>query len=109
MSDLTAKEQRHVRTALKFLRFRVGGWKAVAEALHLKEDSVQKVAAGGAVSVNLAFRLARLAEISVDDLLAGAWLSPRVCPHCGRPPEDFEDEETVVEDGERNATLKLVK
>jgi len=30
-------------------------------------------------------------------LLAGQWLSPRVCPHCGRPPEDFVDEETIVE------------
>jgi len=34
--------------------------------------------------------------VSIDDLLAGALLSPRTCPHCGRPPDDFVDEETVV-------------
>jgi len=27
----------------------------------------------------------------------GQWLSARVCPHCGHPPNDFVDEETVVE------------
>jgi hypothetical protein len=33
----------------------------------------------------------------MDELLAGQWLLARVCPHCGHPPEDFIDEETVVE------------
>jgi hypothetical protein len=33
----------------------------------------------------------------MDERLAGQWLSPRVCPHCRHPPEDFGDEETVVE------------
>jgi hypothetical protein len=47
--------------------------------------------------------------VSIDDLLAGTLLSPRTCPHCGRPPSDFEDEETVVEDRSREAVLKLVR
>jgi hypothetical protein len=29
--------------------------------------------------------------------ITGQWLSARVCPHCGHPPEDFVDEETLVE------------
>jgi hypothetical protein len=33
----------------------------------------------------------------MDELLARQWLSARVCPHCGHLPEDFDDEETVVE------------
>ncbi|HEX2687870.1 MAG TPA: hypothetical protein VHN14_14685 [Kofleriaceae bacterium] len=45
----------------------------------------------------LALRVARLAGVPMDELLAGRWLSPRVCPHCGHPPDDFVDEETVVE------------
>ena len=49
--------------------------------------------------------VARLTDVSIDDLLAGALLSPRTCPHCGRPPSDFEEEETVVED---QPVLKLV-
>jgi hypothetical protein len=36
-------------------------------------------------------------------------LSSRTCPHCGRPPDDFTNEETVVEDQPREAVLKLVK
>jgi hypothetical protein len=35
--------------------------------------------------------------IGMDELLAGQWLSSRVCPHCGHPPDDFSDDETVVE------------
>ena len=33
MSDLTAKEQKAVRTALRFLRLRVGAWGPLAKAL----------------------------------------------------------------------------
>jgi hypothetical protein len=50
-----------------------------------------------AVTPALALRVARFAGIAMDELLAGQWLSPRVCPHCGHPPEDFVDEETMVE------------
>jgi len=60
------------------------------------------------VTAQLAFSVARLTDVSIDDLLAGALLSPRTCPHCGRAP-DFEDEETVVEDHPREAVLKLVR
>jgi hypothetical protein len=37
-------------------------------------------------------------------VLAGALLSPRTCPHCGRPPDDFADEETVVEERAQDGT-----
>ena len=108
---LTDKEQRHVRTAIRFLRFRVGGWTPLADALNLKVDSLVKIvnARGRDVTAKLAYSVARLTDVSIDDLLAGAWLSPRTCPHCGRPPDDFGDEETVVEDRPREAILKLVK
>jgi hypothetical protein len=32
-----------------------------------------------------------------SELLAGQWSSARVCPRCGHSPDDFVDEETVVE------------
>lgn len=35
--------------------------------------------------------------VPMDELLAGQGLSVRVCPHCGHPPENFIDEETIVE------------
>ena len=108
---LTPKEQRHVRTAIRFLRFKVGGWQPLAVALGLKVDSLVKVtnARGRDVTAKLAYSVARLTDVSIDDLLVGALLSPRTCPHCGRPPSDFEDEETVIEDRPREAVLKLVK
>ena len=107
---LDGKEQRHVRTALRFLRFKVGGWQPLADALGVKADSISKVLRGGRdVTAKLAYSVARLTDVSIDDLLAGALLSPRTCPHCGRPPSDFEDEETVVEDRPREAVLKLVR
>lgn len=109
MSDLSPKEQRNVRTALRFLHVRLGLWRPIAAAMRVSVESLPKVAAGGAVTASLAFRLARLVEVPLEELLDGSWLSPRVCPHCGHPPEDFTDEETVVEDRPREAVLKLVK
>jgi hypothetical protein len=94
---LTDKEQRHVRTAIRFRRYRVGGWQPRADALGVKTDTIGKVLRGGRdVTARLAYSVARLTDVSIDDLLAGALLSPRTCPHCGRPPDDFADEETVV-------------
>jgi plasmid maintenance system antidote protein VapI len=98
VSDLSDKEQRAVRTALRFLRLRVGAWKPLVKALRYEYDSIQKVAAGKkAVTPALALRVARFAGIPMDELLAGQWLSARVCRYCGHPPDDFIDEETVVE------------
>ena len=87
-----------MRIALRFLRLRVGAWAPLAKALRYEYDSVQKVAAGKkAVTPALALRVARFAGIAMDELLAGQWLSARTCPHCGHPPDDFADEETMVE------------
>ena len=89
---------RRKRNAVRFLRLRVGAWGPLAKALRYEWDSIQKVATGKrAVTPALALRVARFAGIPMDELLAGQWLSTRVCRHCGHPPEDFTDEETVVE------------
>jgi hypothetical protein len=64
MSDLTAKEQKAVRTALRFLRLRVGAWAPLAKALRYEWDSIQKVATGKkAVTPALALRVARFAGV----------------------------------------------
>ncbi len=112
MSDLTLTEQKHVRTALRHLRRRVGAWMPVADALHASPATVEKVVNGRrAVTASLALRVARLLDASVDDLLAGRFLLG-ACPHCGHMP-DFADEPTTVgEDAPRPPTgggLKLVR
>ena len=57
---LTDGEQRHVRTAIRFLRFKVGGWTPLAVALHLTADTLSKVVSGRrGVTAGLAFAVAR--------------------------------------------------
>ena len=103
MSDLDEKEQKHVRTALRYLRSRVGTWAPVAEALHFQTKTVERAARGcNPVTATMAFRVARLVGVMVDDLLVGKFLPPGACPHCGHViTSDFKDESTVVEDAAR--------
>ena len=56
---LTDKEQRHVRTVLRFLRFKVGGWQPLANALGVQADSISKVLRGSRdVTAKLAYSVA---------------------------------------------------
>jgi hypothetical protein len=72
---LTDKEQRHVRIAIRFLRFRVGGWQPLADALGVKADSLGKVFRGGRdVTAGVVYGVTRLTDVSIDDLLTGAQL-----------------------------------
>lgn len=112
MTDLDLKEQGHVRTALRYLKRRAGGWTPLAKALGFQYDTLEKVAnnRGRGVSASMALRVARVAGVPVDDLLGGRYL-PGACPHCGHLP-DFAEDPTVVEDAplpEPTAGLKLVK
>jgi hypothetical protein len=89
MSDLTAKEQENVRAALKFLHARCGTWAIVAKAVKLGENTLSDVARGfRAPGPLLAFRVARLAKVGVDDVLTGRFPDPRCCPHCGHVREE---------------------
>lgn len=113
MSDLDEKEQNHVRTALRYLRNRVGTWATVAKAVHSTQDTLQHTVClhGRPVSASMALRVARVLDVPIDDLLAGRFLPTGACPKCGHIP-DFADESTIVEDGRRPAEsngLKLVK
>lgn len=88
MTDLTDDEQRHVRVALRYLRTRARGWKALAPALGFSPPTLENVNEGRAVSAGMAFRVARLAEVPIGDLLAGAFPPPGTCPHCGKASEN---------------------
>lgn len=78
MSDLTADEQKNVRTAVRFLSVRCGGWAVLAKALHAHQTTLRR-----AVSASLAVRVARLAGVGVDDVLGGKYPPAGTCPHCG--------------------------
>lgn len=95
-NDLTAKEQRAVRATLHVLRLRVRSWKPLANTLRYEPDTLSKVAAGGAaVTPTLALRLARHLGVTMEAVLAGEWLPPGTCPHCGHGSDDFTDEEAT--------------
>jgi hypothetical protein len=106
VSDLTTQEQTNVRAALRYLRARCGTWDALAKALRFKLSSLAHVSGGKTVSARLMLRVARLADISVDDLLAGRYPPAGTCPHCGRPSSDFVDEETIAERTEPTASAR---
>jgi plasmid maintenance system antidote protein VapI len=86
-SDLTDDEKAHVKAALEFLRIRFGQTKLLAKALRLQPDSVRKVLSGhDSISAAMVLRVARLAGIGLDDLLAGKYPVKGMCPHCGHLP-----------------------
>lgn len=100
MSDLTLTEQKHVRTAMRVLRRQLGTRTDLAKALQYSPATIRHVLDGtNAVSAGMAFRVARLLELPIDDLLAGRCL-PGACPRCGYSP-DFADEPTNVEPAQR--------
>ena len=111
MSDLDAKEQQHVRAALRLLRNRLGTWVSVADSLSANVKNLDKTVRGTqSVSASLAFRVARALNVMVDDLLVGKFVPPGACPNCGHViTSDFKDESTVVEEAPRSAGLALVK
>lgn len=85
MSDLTPEEQERVRAAMHYLRVRAGGWKPLAHALGFKAHTVRHVKGREKnVSPTMTLRIAKLAGVSVDDLLNGRFPHPGACPHCGR-------------------------
>jgi hypothetical protein len=84
--DLTPEEQTNVRAALRFLRTRLGSTSKLAAALRANIGTLRAVCLphGRAPSAAVAIRAARVAGVSVEDVLSGAWPPARACPHCGR-------------------------
>lgn len=76
---------RPTREALRFLRIRFGQLKLLAKALRLQSNSIVKVLSGDDnVSALMVLRVARLAGVGLDDLLAGRYPVKGMCPHCGQ-------------------------
>ncbi len=94
MSDLTEDQQENVRAALRFFRTRSGSWEPIGRALGFGKMTLSLVASGNKpVSPKMAFRVAKLAGVGVDDVLAGEFPAPGTCPMCGyhriKGAEDF--------------------
>ena len=85
--DLSTDEQQHVRAALRFLRARLGGLQGLSRALRFKASRVRHALSDEPVTAAIAFRAARLADVGIDDLLAGAYPPAGACPTCGHVSE----------------------
>jgi hypothetical protein len=79
---LNRTEAANVRAAAWHLRARLGGLRNLAKALELSIPSVRVTN-----SPTMAFRLARLAGVGVDDILTGKYPPPGTCPYCGHRRE----------------------
>jgi hypothetical protein len=108
MSDLNHSEQRNVRTALRHLRGKLGGWASVSKVMGLQPESLKKMAyeRDRPVSIRVAFRAAKILNVSLEGLIGGQALAT-ICPHCGHS-RDFDDEPTVDETAPETSRLTLV-
>ena len=83
--DLSRAEQQHVLDTLRALRARFGNWFTVEKALPISHSQRVEMTEGRAeVSTTIAFRIAKLLEVSLHDVLQGVALPKPMCPHCGR-------------------------
>jgi hypothetical protein len=81
---LTGVEQTNTLIALRILRARVGTWRLLAKALGFQPSTLRNVKKQRKrVSINMAFAVSRLAEVTFDDVTMGCWPGPGSCPHCG--------------------------
>jgi len=83
--DLTDGEQANVRRAALFLRPQLGGTGKLAAALGIALATTSHLCGSkGKATGGVAIRVARLAKVPVDTVLAGEWPPEGACPHCGR-------------------------
>lgn len=83
--DLSLPEQENVRALLRVLHVKMGRrWQIVARALPIASSSLVQTMSGRVeVSVTIAFRVAKLMDVSLYDVINGTALPAGVCKHCG--------------------------
>lgn len=83
---LTEEEAANVRRAIRQLQRRYGSLKVLSVEMGLKPGSLSQAMTkkGRRPTAGYAVRAARIARVSVADVLSGAWPKEGACPHCGR-------------------------
>jgi DNA-binding XRE family transcriptional regulator len=98
MAALSHEEARNVVLALRVLRARLGTQKELARSLGLSQQWLVSLMRGYvSPSVGVALRVARLADVPMDDVLAGRFPACGTCPNCGHRLPTFTDETTIAE------------
>lgn len=84
VNRLLPDEQENVRVALRFMRARLGELAILAKEMKLSYRSLSRaLEVGGRPSAGMAIRVARVAGVPVEKVLAGKWPRPGECPVCG--------------------------
>lgn len=87
--DLSPEEQGHVRTYLQMLRARFGNWRSVERALPISHGALNDLLQGRVdPGVTVAFRIAKMLDVSLHHVLTGTALPPGTCKHCGRTNDE---------------------
>lgn len=85
--DLTLEQQEHVRVCLRSLRARFGNWRNVERSLPVAHSVMVDAMSGRVeISVVIAFRVARVLDASIYDVIAGRALPDGTCRSCGKEP-----------------------
>jgi hypothetical protein len=89
--DLSLAEQANVRALLRMLRVKLGGnnWLNVERALPIAHSTLAEILAERVeVTTTVAFRVAKVLDVSLHHVLTGEALPPGTCRHCGRSNEE---------------------
>jgi len=87
--DLSLAEQKNVLVCLRALRAKFGDWSTVERALPFAHSQrVDTMFGRCEVSVVIAFRVAKLLDASIYDVIAGRAVPDGTCTHCGKEPNE---------------------
>jgi transcriptional regulator with XRE-family HTH domain len=85
---LTPEQRANVRRTMDILRTKHGDWKRVARVMGVSSQALMRALSGtGKPGAGVAVRAARLAGVTVEDVIGGAYAKAWVCPTCGRGAE----------------------
>ena len=88
--DLSLVEQANVLALLRVVRVKLGGnnWRNVELALPIGHSTLAEILAGRAeVSTTIAFRVAKVRDVSLHHVLSGKAIPAGTCRHCGMPSD----------------------
>lgn len=76
-----------VRVCLRALHAKFGNWRNVERSLPVAHSVMVDVMSGRVeVSVVIAFRVAKVLDASIYDVIAGRAVPDGTCAHCGKEP-----------------------
>ncbi len=85
--DLSLAEQENVRVCLRALHARFGNWRNVERSLPVAHSvMVELMSERCEVSVVIAFRVAKVLDASIYDVIAGRAVPAGTCRSCGKEP-----------------------